>query len=281
MMTQATLGGDGNGCGQVLYMALELSSQTWKVLFAAPAGRRREVTVAAREMGQLLAEVAAAKAKLKLAADAPVVSCYEAGRDGFWLDRALRLAGIANSVVDSASIEVPQHARRCKTDHVDLGKLMDLLLRRAGGEAGALKSVRVPEPESEDVRQLSRGIERLKGEHGRHVARITSLLATQGLVLARIGEEQPKQLNRCSGTGELGHRRDPYDVAAEGYRNLDQCSVTTDAEVMPRKVHSVIGPVLKAHQREVGLVANLDFEVVCHDRRPNVIDDDNGPSERF
>jgi transposase len=119
-----------------------------------------------------------------------VISCYEAGREGFWLDRALRANGIENLVVDSASIEIPRRARRRKTDRLDLVKLMALLLRWAAGERKAWSVVRVPSPEAEDVRQLSRAIERLKAERGRHRTRIQSLLATQGLRVERIGGAQ-------------------------------------------------------------------------------------------
>jgi len=70
---------------------------------------------------------------------------------------------------------------------VDLVKLMGLLLRWVRGEAKVWSVVRVPSAQAEDIRQLSRSIERLKGEHGRHVTRIKALLATQGLKLARIG----------------------------------------------------------------------------------------------
>jgi transposase len=168
-------------------MVLELSERSWKVLFASAAGRRRERAVAGRDVAGLLEEIAAAKRRLGLSAQARVVSCYEAGRDGFWLDRALRGHGIENLVVDSSSIEVPRRARRAKTDRVDLVKLMGLLLRWAGGEKKVWSVVRVPDVDAEDVRQLSRSIERLKAEHGRHVTRIKALLATQGIKLGHIG----------------------------------------------------------------------------------------------
>ena len=187
MRSEATREGETIVGGQVLYMALELSERTWKVLFASPAGRRRERSVAARDVAALVGEIAAAKRRLGLPAQARVVSCYEAGRDGFWLDRALRANGIDNLVVDSSSIEVARRARRAKTDRVDLVKLMGLLLRWVRGEAKVWSVVRVPSAQAEDIRQLSRSIERLKGEHGRHVTRIKALLATQGLKLARIG----------------------------------------------------------------------------------------------
>lgn len=187
MTAQATHSGETTSGGAVLYMVLELSEREWKILFATRAGRQRERCVAARDIGALIEEIGLAKRRLGLADTAPVVSCYEAGRDGFWIDRALRAKGIGNQVVDSSSIEVPQRARRRKTDRLDLSKLMALLLRWAGGEHGAWSIVRVPDAAAEDVRQLSRTIERLKSERGRHVTRIKALLATQGIKLNRIG----------------------------------------------------------------------------------------------
>jgi transposase len=189
MMSEATLI-ETNAGGAALYMTMELSERTWKLLFATTAGGRRERSVPARDLGRLFAEIAAAKRRFGLAPQARVISCYEAGRDGFWLDRALRANGIENLVVDSASIEVPRRARRRKTDRLDLVKLMALLLRWAEGERKAWSVVRVPSAEAEDVRQLSRAIERLKAERGRHRTRIHSLLATQGLRVERIGGAQ-------------------------------------------------------------------------------------------
>jgi transposase len=168
-------------------MALELSARSWKVLFRSWSGRLRERSVAAGEVGKLLAEMAAAKRSLGLVPEAGVVSCYEAGRDGFWLDRALRAAGIENLVVDSSSIEVPRRHRRKKTDRIDLFKLMGLLLRYVGGERTVWSVVRVPDAQVEDVRQLSRGIERLKIERRRHTMRIQSLLVKEGIRLALVG----------------------------------------------------------------------------------------------
>jgi transposase len=91
----------------VLYLALELGWDSWKLAFACqpgPAPRRREMP--ARDVSRLLLEIAEAKRKLRLPADCPVVSCYEAGRDGFWLHRCLTARGVQNLVVDSSSIEV-------------------------------------------------------------------------------------------------------------------------------------------------------------------------------
>ena len=88
-----------------LHLALDLGNSRWQLAFAttiALAPRLR--TVAARDLATLEAEIAAAKTRFGLPADAPVVTCYEAGRDGFWLHRALTARGHDNVVVDSASI---------------------------------------------------------------------------------------------------------------------------------------------------------------------------------
>jgi transposase len=90
----------------------------------------------ARDLAQLDAEVAAAKARFGLPADAPVVTCYEAGRDGVWLHRALTARGLASHVVDSASITENRRARRAKSDRLDAAALVRLLLRHHAGERG-------------------------------------------------------------------------------------------------------------------------------------------------
>jgi transposase len=220
MSSEATRAGEISVGEQVLYMALELSQTRWGVLFASACGKRRERSVAACALGKLLEEMAAAKRRLGLSPDAPVVSCYEAGRDGFWLDRALRANGVESLVVDSSSIEVPRRARRRKTDRLDLFKLMGLLLRFMGGETKVWSVVRVPEEDAEDVRQLSRSIDRLKAERGRHRTRIKALLATQGQKLSRIGgrdwAERVGKLKRWDGSA-LG-RRLQRDLVLEGER---------------------------------------------------------------
>jgi transposase len=187
MRSEAARGCESMSGEAVLYMALELSARSWKVLLASSRGGRRERSVAAGDVAKLVAEVAAAKRKLGLGPEARVVSCYEAGRDGFWLHRALVANGVESLMVDSSSIEVPQRARRRKTDRIDLFKLMSLLMRYLGGERSVWSVVRVPDEEVEDVRQLSRGIERLKTERRQHRMRIDSLLVKMGIRLARVG----------------------------------------------------------------------------------------------
>ena len=117
----------------VLYMALELSNKSWRLAFG-DGTRQRQVCIAAGDLVALCTEIDRAKRKFGLAAGVAVVSCYEAGRDGFWLHRQLEELGISNRVVDAASIEVSRRARRAKTDRLDAQALLEKLIRYERGE---------------------------------------------------------------------------------------------------------------------------------------------------
>ncbi len=164
----------------VLYMATELSNKTWRLAFS-DGKRTRQVSIEAADIVALGAQVAKAKEKWALAGDVRVVSCYEAGRDGFWLHRQLAELGIENQVVDAASIEVSRRARRAKTDRLDAQALLEKLMRYVQGERRVWRVVRVPSPEWEDLRQLHREREQLLKERTRHRNRLTSKLVAQGL----------------------------------------------------------------------------------------------------
>jgi transposase len=114
----------------------------------------------------------------KLGRPVRVVSCYEAGYDGFWLDRWLAEQGVENRVLDPSSIEVN---RRAKTDRLDLERLIRLLVRLEGGEPRVCSVVHPPSPEQEDARRLSRERERLITERTGHINRIKGLLHGQGV----------------------------------------------------------------------------------------------------
>ncbi len=126
---------------------MELGESGWLLGFASAFGQkplRRKV--ATRDGKAVLGQITWAKEQLGLAAEAPVTSCYEAGRDGFWLHRFLTAQGTENLVVDSASIEVNRRKRRAKSDRIDLVALLDLLARHRAGSAKPVWSVvHVPE----------------------------------------------------------------------------------------------------------------------------------------
>lgn len=163
-----------------LLLAFELGQRWWKVGFTVGAAQRpRTRQIAAGAVTVLAKEIAQAKARFGLAPEAAVISCYEAGRDGFWLHRYLVVQGITNHVVDSASIEVNRRARRTKTDRLDLGGLLNLLARYVGGDRRAWRVVRVPSVAEEDARQLHRTRETLQQDRTRLINRLHAVLATQ------------------------------------------------------------------------------------------------------
>lgn len=192
-MSQAALKTEvtGNDAG-ALYVALELSKSTWKL--AISDGRRarpRMVDVPARDLRRLDTELRLARAALGLGDDCRVLSCYEAGRDGFWIHRALAKRGIENRVVDAASIEISRRRKNAKTDRIDAQKLVAQLVRHWRGEH-VWSIVRVPSVEDEDLRQLHRELEIVKREVRKHRVRLQSLLFAQGIdvkIGARFGED--------------------------------------------------------------------------------------------
>ena len=82
----------------VLYMAMELSNANWKLGFSN-GSRDRSVTIIAGDWKALSRQIDLAKEKLRLPEDCPVICCYEAGRDGFWIHRMLEEEiGITNLI---------------------------------------------------------------------------------------------------------------------------------------------------------------------------------------
>ena len=132
-------------CAPVLYLALDLGASSWKLAFSVGLGQKPRInTITARSTLGLVFEIRAAKKRFGLPEDAPVVCCYEAGRDGFWLHRFLLAEGIQNQVVDSSSIEVNRRRRRAKSDSLDAVKLVEMLIRWYNGERKVWSTVHVP-----------------------------------------------------------------------------------------------------------------------------------------
>ena len=203
MTTTATHNAYGTTTERVLFMAFELSENTWKLGFTTGPGQKpRERAVAARDQGRLLQEIAQAKQRFGLPESAPVVSCYEAGREGFWLHRFLQAQGIINHVVDSSSIEVNRRKRRAKSDALDVRKLLSMLMRYAYGERQVWRVVHVPSVEAEDQRHLHRDLETLKQERASTITRIKGLLRSQGIRLTSLSKfaEQLEALRLWDGS---------------------------------------------------------------------------------
>jgi transposase len=168
-----------------LHLAFDLGEGKWKLAFGIGLGHNaRQRVIEARDLKGLEKEVRLAKQRFGMPETALVRSCYEAGREGFWLHRYLVAQGIENLVVDSSSIEVSRRKRRAKTDRLDAAKLLWMLMRYSIGERRVWRVVQVPSVEAEDRRHLHRQLLTHKQDKTRHANRIHGLLATQGLRLS-------------------------------------------------------------------------------------------------
>jgi len=169
-----------------IFVAIELSQKSWLVTLHCPD--RDKISRHKLEGGDhagLLALIdrVRERAARVLGAVPAVVSCYEAGYDGYWLHRLLTAAGVTNHVFDPASIAVDQRARRVKTDRIDGEKMLRTLMAYLRGEPRVVRIVRVPAPEQEDARRASRERDRLTREQTAHTNRIKALLRLLGMAV--------------------------------------------------------------------------------------------------
>ena len=188
---------------RALYLAVELSKSRWLLGFTVGLGQKaRRRWIAAGDLGHLSVEIARAKARFGLGEQAPVIGCYEVGREGFFPYWALVSLGVEMVPVASTSIEVKRGGRRAKTDRLDVGKLLTMLVRYHLGESKVWSVVRVPSETAEDLRHLHRERSALQHLRTQESNRIRSLLATQGIELeGRIDERlDPEALRRWDGS---------------------------------------------------------------------------------
>jgi transposase len=169
-----------------IFVAIELSQKSWLVTLHSPdkdkLSRHRLEGGDHVELLALISRVRERAARA-LGGVPAVMSCYEAGYDGFWLHRLLLAAGITNYVFDPASIAVDQRARRVKTDRIDGEKMLRTLMAYLRGEPRVVRIVRVPAPEQEDARRASRERGRLVKEQTAHTTRIKALLRLLGMAV--------------------------------------------------------------------------------------------------
>ncbi|HSV24706.1 MAG TPA: IS110 family transposase [Xanthobacteraceae bacterium] len=164
--------------------AIELSKQSWVIGFNTPLSAKISRRVLSggdwKGLFELIEEV---RARVSRAMDraVEVMSCYEAGYDGFWLHRQLEAHGVRNYVIDPASVQVDRRMRRVKTDRIDNERLLRSLMAYLRGEPKVWSVVRVPSVAEEDARRLHRERDRLVSERVQHVNRIKGLCALQGI----------------------------------------------------------------------------------------------------
>jgi transposase len=220
-----------------IYLALELSGASWVVAVHTPLADKIGLhKLKGGDREGLLALIARLRARVQAALDRPVavISCYEAGYDGFWLHRLLEAHGVRNHVLDPASLLVNRRARRAKTDRIDAAGLLRALMAHLRGEPKVVSVVRVPSVAEEDARRLHRERHRLVGERTQHVNRIKGLLATQG-----IYDYEPLRRDRRVRLAEL---------------------CTGDGRALPPRLEAEIGRELTRLELVLEMLAEIEAE---------------------
>jgi len=272
-----------------LFVALELSKAKWLVgLHSSMADKVSRHTIAGGDAPALLMLIGAARrrAEASLGGTVRVVTCYEAGYDGFWLHRLLVAHGIANQVIDPASLLVNRRARRRKTDRIDLAGLLRTLMAWHRGEPQVCSMVRVPSPEEEDRRRRGRERERLVKERVQHLGRVKGLLMTQGvrdfqparrgwrdrLEALRTGDGRPlpdclkaeiaRECRRLALVDEmLDELERERDAASDGKAPQQAALLTKLRGIGPTSAHLLAGEVFHrdfANRRQVAAYLGLE-----------------------
>jgi transposase len=165
--------------------------------------------------------------------------CFEAGRDGHWLHRALTVAGYEVYEIDPASVAVDRRARRVKSDGVDVDKLVRTLARLVRGERDACRVVVVPTPEEEDAKRPHREYERLVKERTSHGNRVKGLLFAQG-----VRDFDPTAPDRLKRLAELSI---PPKLRAELIRECRRlAALTADIAEVEAEMAAAVVPSRKA-----------------------------------
>src|ERR1700693_122188 len=164
--------------------AIEVRKQSWVIGFISPLSTKinRRIWSGCDWKGLLdLMEEVRARVSRETGRTVDVISCYEAGYDGFWLHRLLEAHGIRNYVIDPAGLQVGRRARRVKPDRIDTERLLRSLMAYLRGEPKVWSVVRVLSVAEEDARRLHRERDRLVSERVQHVNRIKGLCALHGI----------------------------------------------------------------------------------------------------
>lgn len=188
--------------GAAVFVAIELSKSAWLLAAqASPSGKTSSHRLESGDITGLLALLRRLQARERQtygSGAVQIVVGYEAGYDGFWLQRRLAAEGIICWVMDPGSLQVNRRARRAKTDRLDAAMLLRALIAWCRGDRAACHMLQVPSVAREDARRTHRERQRLVAERVQHVNRIKGLLATQG-----INDYQPLRRDRSARLGEV------------------------------------------------------------------------------
>jgi transposase len=252
---------------QSIYAALELSKNSWLLAIQIPGRDNPSLhPIKGGNAEGLVAKLDAARDRVaKVTGQTPpVVLCYEAGYDGFWLARLLDGRGIECLVMEPASLQVNRRARRVKTDRIDVESILHTLIAWRRGERHVCSLVVIPSVEEEDLRRSHRERDRLVRERTAHINRIKGLLFGQGIrginVKSRYKSLKPAAL--VTGDGRPLPERLGREIAREIERlalvqeqiveiERERDTAPTPCEATERKRHQLLrlkgmGPTLSS-----------------------------------
>jgi transposase len=210
-----------------------------------------------------------------------IVVAYEAGRDGFWLARWLRVRGIEAYVIHPSSIAVSREHRRAKTDRLDTELLMRAFLGWLRGEKRHCSMVAIPTVEEEDARRPNRERGNLVTEQTRIVNQIKAVLTRFGIrtfrPTLRKAEEQLEGLRTAEGVplpdntrAELRRYLARLRVVREQIRAIEQSrlgKLATTPEKGPHAMVRLIARVLGVGVETADMLVNEVFSRHWRDRK--------------
>jgi transposase len=166
-----------------LVAVVELSCKNWLVAGLVPGIARQPLKKQGADPEALLVLLHRWRDQASKAGKAIVrmVVAFEAGRDGFWLARWLRMRGIEAYVIHASSIPVPREHRRAKTDRIDTQLLMRSFLGWLRGEPKHCSMAAIPTLAEEDARRPNREHKTLVDERGGIINRMKSTLVRFGI----------------------------------------------------------------------------------------------------
>ena len=262
---------------------IEMSQAKWLVAGVVPGVERQPLKKLAADEAALLKllhrwrnEAGQAGRQIKR-----IVVAYEAGRDGFWLARWLRVRGVEAYVIHPASIAVSREHRRAKTDRLDTELLMRAFLGWLRGEKRHCSMVAIPTVEEEDARRPNRERDNLVTEQTRIVNQIKAILTRFGIrtfrPTLRKAEEQLEGLRTAEGAplpentrAELRRYLARLRVVREQIRAIEQSrlgKLATTPEKGPHAMVRLIARVLGVGVETADMLVNEVFSRHWRDRK--------------
>ena len=232
-----------------LYAAFELSKKAWRVECSAGGVKKMSATMKPGSIAELSRILERARGKLGLSAESRVLTCIEAGRDGFWPHRFLEGQGLEDLVVDAASMKMPRRSRRAKSDKLDAARLLADLIRYDRGDDDVWRVLHVPSSQDESDRHAHRELEQLQKDRTQERNRVRSLLATEGV---RVSGDLMRSLARLdtlrTWKGEplpgamlwrLERKRQRLELVEAHIKEIEQYQVRSAKEARTAKLEKI------------------------------------------